>query len=421
MPPRSCGRRRGDLEVHGELELGAQLAEVPYLAVTGTNGKTTTTGMLAACLRAGGLDAVACGNIGRPFTTAATEAHDALVVECSSFQLERQRSFHPRVSVLVNLAPDHLDRHVTFEAYGAAKARVFAHQTGDDVHVGNRDDAAAAAISSTATCSTAWFRAGAPEPGEVGYAGDRLVARRDDAAVDLGTVDGSRAGFREDAAAAAASALAFGVDAEAIAMGLAGYEPARHRGEVVAVIDGVRFVDNSKATNVHAALAAIDGVDDAVLIAGGRAKGADLSPLATRATRLRAVVAIGEASDTVVEVFRDRVPVRRAASIEEAVRVAPWAGRAGRHGPARPGVRELGHVRQLRGARRPVHGRRAEPHGGSRHPWVSARRRGAGRRSRRRPRPAPAHRAGRRAPAAAPRPTCASSPTAPTVASVRRR
>ena len=311
-----------DLEVHGELELGAQLAEVPYLAVTGTNGKTTTTGMLAACLRAGGLDAVACGNIGRPFTTAATEAHDALVVECSSFQLERQRSFHPRVSVLVNLAPDHLDRHVTFEAYGAAKARVFAHQTGDDVHVGNRDDDAAAAISSTATCSTAWFRAGAPEPGEVGYAGDRLVARHDDATVDLGTVDGSRAGFREDAAAAAASALAFGVDAEAIAMGLAGYEPARHRGEVVAVIDGVRFVDNSKATNVHAALAAIDGVDDAVLIAGGRAKGADLSPLATRATRLRAVVAIGEASDTVLEVFRDRVPVRRAASIEEAVRVA---------------------------------------------------------------------------------------------------
>ena len=308
-----------DLEVHGELELGAQLAEVPYLAVTGTNGKTTTTGMLAACLRAGGLDAVACGNIGRPFTTAATEAHDALVVECSSFQLERQRSFHPRVSVLVNLAPDHLDRHVTFEAYGAAKARVFAHQTGDDVHVGNRDDAAAAAISSTATCSTAWFRAGAPEPGEVGYAGDRLVARHVDATVDLGTVDGSRAGFREDAAAAAASALAFGVDAEAIAMGLAGYEPARHRGEVVAVIDGVRFVDNSKATNVHAALAALAAVHDAVLIAGGRAKGVDLSPLLDARDRIAGVVAIGEAAPDLVDLFAGVVPVRRSGSIEEAV------------------------------------------------------------------------------------------------------
>jgi UDP-N-acetylmuramoylalanine--D-glutamate ligase len=318
-PPLVWAASRG-VDVHGELELGAALAQAPYLAVTGTNGKTTTTEMLAACLRADGLDAVACGNIGRSFPAAATEAHDVLVVECSSFQLERQRSFHPRVSVLLNVAPDHLDRHETFEAYGAAKAQVFAAQRGDDVHIGNRDDAVAAAISSTARCVTAWFRAGEPGPGEVGYAGDVLVVRREDADLELGRVDGSRAGFREDAAAAAAAALAFGASPQGVAMGLAGYEPRRHRGEVVAVIEGVRFVDNSKATNVHAALAALDGVDDAVLIAGGRAKGADLSPLASRAARLRAVVALGEAADAVVDVFRDRVPVRRAATIEDAVR-----------------------------------------------------------------------------------------------------
>jgi UDP-N-acetylmuramoylalanine--D-glutamate ligase len=318
-PPLVWAASRG-LEVCGELELGADLAQAPYLAVTGTNGKTTTTEMLAACLRAEGLDAVACGNIGRSFPAAATETHDVLVVECSSFQLERQRTFHPRVSVLLNVAPDHLDRHATFEAYGAAKAKVFAAQRGDDVHVGNRDDEVAATISSTARCATTWFRAGEPGPGEVGYAGDELVARRGDRHLELGRVDRSRAGFREDAAAAAAAALAFDAAPEAVTAGLAGFEPRAHRGEVVAVIDGVRYIDNSKATNVHAALAALDGVDDAVLIAGGRAKGADLSPLASRAARLRAVVALGEAADAIVEVFRDRVPVRRVVTIEEAVR-----------------------------------------------------------------------------------------------------
>ncbi|HSL12086.1 MAG TPA: UDP-N-acetylmuramoyl-L-alanine--D-glutamate ligase [Actinomycetota bacterium] len=319
-PPLVSARARG-LDVVGELELGAQLASAPYLAVTGTNGKTTATGLLAACLRADGLDAIACGNIGYPFPTAAIEAHDVLVVECSSFQLERQRSFHPRVSVLLNVAPDHLDWHGGFDAYADAKAKVFASQRGDDVHVGNRDDEAGAAISATAPCATCWFRAGAPGAGEVGYRGDRLVARIGDE-VDLGAVDAARAGFREDAAAAATAALAFGAAADAIAMGIAAFEPARHRGETVAVVDGVRFVDNSKATNVHAAIAAIDGVTDAVLIAGGRAKGTDLSSLASRADRLRAVVALGEATEELVAAFGDRLPVRRAATIEDAVRVA---------------------------------------------------------------------------------------------------
>ena len=96
--------------------------------MTGTNGKTTTTGMIASCLRAGGLDAVACGNIGHPFPTAAREGHGALVVECSSFQLQLQSSFHPTVSVLLNVAPDHLDWHGSYEAYVAAKAKIFARQ-----------------------------------------------------------------------------------------------------------------------------------------------------------------------------------------------------------------------------------------------------------------------------------------------------
>jgi UDP-N-acetylmuramoylalanine--D-glutamate ligase len=313
--------RERRLPLWGEMELGARLAEMPYLAVTGTNGKTTTTGMIEACLRAGGVDAVACGNIGHPFPTAARESRDVLVVECSSFQLRMQESFHPRVSVLLNLAPDHLDEHGTYEAYTDAKARIFALQGAGDTHVGNRDDPVAAARSSLAPCDVVWFRSGAPAAQEVGFDDEGLLSLLGTAPERLGEVHGSR-GVRADAAAAAAAALAFGASPRSVREGLAAYEPASHRGQTAAVVDGVRFIDDSKATNVHAALAAIDGVDDAVLIAGGTAKGVDLSPLASRSARLRAVVAIGESGPEIARIFEDVRPVRSAASIEDAVRIA---------------------------------------------------------------------------------------------------
>ena len=320
-PVLEWARERG-LAIWSEMELGARLAEVPYVAVTGTNGKTTTTSMIESCLRADGLDAVACGNIGHPFPEAAREGHEALVVECSSFQLRQQESFHPRVSVLLNLSPDHLDEHGSFEAYAEAKARIFARQTAGDTHVGNLDDENAAARSTKAPCEVVWFRSGPPDEGQVGYDGDGLLLSRLEAAPDpLGEVAGT-AGLRADAAAAAAASLAFGASVRAVSDGLAGFVPAPHRGQVVAVVDGVRFIDDSKATNVHAALAAIDSLDDVVLIAGGLAKGVDLSPLATRAGRLRAVVAMGEAAPELERVFTGIRPVHPAASIELAVRAA---------------------------------------------------------------------------------------------------
>ncbi|MDX6595963.1 MAG: UDP-N-acetylmuramoylalanine--D-glutamate ligase [Solirubrobacterales bacterium] len=310
------------LPIWGELELGARLAEVPYLAVTGTNGKTTTVELLAACLRADGIDAVACGNVGHPFPLAAREDHAALVVEASSFQLRFADTFHPRVSVLLNLAPDHLDWHGSFDAYRDAKARIAANQTAEDTHVGNRDDPGAAAVSWAAPCPVRWFRAGEPPDGEIGYDPEGELVSRIGHGARLGWVDGDRAGFRADAAAAAAAALSFGVTPASITAAIAGFEPLGHRGETVAVVDGVRFIDNSKATNVHAALAALAAVHDAVLIAGGRAKGVDLSPLRGAAGHLAAVVAIGEAAPDLEAVFDGEVPVRRAGSIEEAVAVA---------------------------------------------------------------------------------------------------
>jgi UDP-N-acetylmuramoylalanine--D-glutamate ligase len=309
------------IPVWGEMELGARLCRAPYVAVTGTNGKTTTTGMIASCLRAAGIDAVACGNIGYPFVTAAREEHSALVVECSSFQLDLQESLHPRVSALLNLAPDHLDWHGSEAAYFESKAKIFANQTGDDVHVGNRDDAPAAEVSARAGCATAWFRLGAPGDGEVGFEADVLTSKLGGDA-QLGVVDATRAGYRADAAAAATISLSFGASAPAVAEGLARFEPDEHRGDVVGTLGGVRFIDNSKATNVHAALAAIDAVGRCVLIAGGLSKGVDLSPLRSRAPSLIAVIAIGEAADEVARVFDGATRVKMAGSIEEAVPLA---------------------------------------------------------------------------------------------------
>jgi UDP-N-acetylmuramoylalanine--D-glutamate ligase len=320
--------RDRDLPVWGEMELGARLSRAPYIAVTGTNGKTTVTSMVEACLRAAGRDALACGNIGRSFPEAAREDHEILVVEVSSFQLAMQESFHPVVSVLLNAAPDHLDWHDTLEAYLRAKARIHGRQTDDDVHVGNRDDAAAADISSRARCELRWFRSGPPREGEVGYVDGVLVARLGQVH-RLGPIEPERAGWREDAAAAAAVALAAGVPPPAAAAALAGFRSAPHRGDVVATVDGVRFIDNSKATNVHAAAAAIDLVRGAVLIAGGRAKGVDLSPLRSRADHLHAVVAMGESARDLADVFAGVTPTTIVGSIEDAVREAFSAARPG--------------------------------------------------------------------------------------------
>lgn len=320
--------RDGGLPVWGEMELGARLARAPYLAITGTNGKTTVTSMVEACLRADGHDALACGNIGLSFPEAARQERDVLVVEVSSFQLALQESFHPAISVLLNIAPDHLDWHGTFDDYIEAKSRVHALQTGTDVHIGNRDDPISAEISARARCALRWFATGPPGDGDVGYRGDHLVARID-GPQDLGRIEPASAAHREDAAAAAAVALAYGADPAAAAAALRAFRPGPHRGEVVATVDGVRFVDNSKATNVHAAAAAIDGAGDAVLIAGGRAKGADLSPLRSHADRLRAVIAIGESAADVVDVFDGVTPTTVAASIEDAVHEAFAAARSG--------------------------------------------------------------------------------------------
>ena len=308
--------RERRIPVWSELELGARLTDAPYLAVTGTNGKTTTTEMIASAMRRAGVDAVACGNIGHPFSVAATEGHEALVVEASSFQLRFHQTFHPRVSVLLNLAPDHLDWHGSLERYRHAKARIFELQGPEDVHVGNRDDPHAAAVSRGAPCPVTWFTLGQPRPGEAGFREGALALGGDGT---FGEPVSSTEAHRADAAAALAATVAFGLDPEVAAAAIVEFPPLAHRGAVVAEVGGVRFVDDSKATNPHAALAALSSLDRAVLVAGGRSKGIDLSPLAAATPRLAGVVALGEAAPELERLFAGRVPVRRVSSIEDAV------------------------------------------------------------------------------------------------------
>jgi len=309
------------IPIWSELELGAVVCTAPYVAVTGTNGKTTTTEMIASAMRESGADAVACGNIGHPFSLAAKASHDALAVEASSFQLRHIESFRPRVSVLLNVAPDHLDWHGGFDSYIESKIRVFENQSGDDVHVANADDPLASAASSAATCRVVSFTLGYPGEDQVGFE-DGVLLGHLDSEVHMGRPASTSAGFMADAAAAAAASLAFGVEPQDVARGIAAVTPLPHRGEVVEQIGSVTFIDDSKATNPHATLASLEGRSDVILIAGGLAKGVDLTPLATAVDHLKGVVAIGEASEELRTIFEGLVPVEAAASMQEAVSVA---------------------------------------------------------------------------------------------------
>src|SRR5205085_871551 len=190
-----------------------------------------------------------------------------------------------------------------------------------ETHVGNRDDQQAAAVSSRAHARVVWTTLTEPRDGEVGCVGDSIVALLDEDVTAPAPAEGGR-GRRADAVAAVAAGLSFGLSPGAVSNGIAGAAPLAHRGGTVAVAGGIRFVDDSKATNPHAALAALEGLDRVVLIAGGRAKGVDLSPLGAAAPRLSGVVAIGEATQELLRIFASLVPTRAAGSIEEAARIA---------------------------------------------------------------------------------------------------
>jgi UDP-N-acetylmuramoylalanine--D-glutamate ligase len=308
------------VEVIGEVELAWRLSHLPgatpppapWLAVTGTNGKTTTAQMLASMLAAAGRRTVAAGNVGLPLLDAvlAPEPYDVLAVELSSFQLHWSATLRPHTSAVLNVASDHLDWHGSLAEYAAAKGRI---HTPGGVAVYNREDPESVRLAQAATqqgATRAGFTLGSPAPGELGVVEDLLVDRAfpdvPGEATELATLaDLTVPGGHNVANALAAAALArsYGVPAAAVRDGLRVFTPDAHRNALVATVDGVAWVDDSKATNPHAAAASLAAYPSVVWLAGGLLKGADVEELVrTAAPRLRGVVLLGT----------DRAPFRDA-------------------------------------------------------------------------------------------------------------
>lgn len=301
--------------VWGEPELAWRLRPhdgAPWLVVTGTDGKTTTTMMLAAMLNAGGRRSAPVGNTGVPLVETVLGRGlgadlDVLAVELGSFQLHWSPSVAPQAAAIVNIAQDHLDWHGSFEAYVEAKGRAYAHA---QVAVGNADDPVTTRLIARAPGRRVTFTLDAPRPRQLGVAGGVLLDRAfvpdpDDpsGAVELARTDDipvTGAHNVANALAAAALARAHGVAPEAIADGLRAFVPARHRNALVATIGGVTYVDDSKATSPHAAAASLAAYPSIVWIAGGLGKGLPYDDVvAQAAARLRGAVLIGACRDEI--------------------------------------------------------------------------------------------------------------------------
>jgi UDP-N-acetylmuramoylalanine--D-glutamate ligase len=287
------------VEVIGEVELAWRLGgpdPAPWLALTGTNGKTTTVRMLESMLRAAGERAVATGNVGLPVVDAVTAdpPFDVLAVELSSFQLHSAPSVRPAAAALLNLAPDHLDWHGDFAAYAAAKERIWVGA--DTVAIGNADDPEVAARLARAPGRRVSFTLAEPGPDQLGVVAGMLVDRAFGGGELAPVADVRPAGPHNAANALAAAALAraHGVKPAAIATGLHEFVPDPHRNERVADVGGVGYVDDSKATNPHAAVASLTSYERVVWIAGGLLKGAPVDELVARvADRLTGAVLLG--------------------------------------------------------------------------------------------------------------------------------
>jgi len=314
------------VRVWTEFELAARWSDLPMVAITGTNGKTTVTTLVTDMLQASGRRAVAAGNTDVPLVDAIEEDLDVIVVEASSFRLEFTETFHPAVAVWLNFAADHLDWHPTMEDYAAAKARIWASQDPGDVAVVNAEDPIVMAHAAAAPSRVVTFGL---DLGDWHIAGGEL--RRPHGGALLGVDELWRALPHDctNALAASAAALAAGATDEGVRAALRDFRGLPHRLVLVGDHGGVRFYDDSKATDPHATVAAMRGFESAVLIAGGRNKGLDLSVLGAEADHVRAVVAIGEATPEIVEAFDGKVPVVPASSMDEAVAAARALARPG--------------------------------------------------------------------------------------------
>jgi UDP-N-acetylmuramoylalanine--D-glutamate ligase len=335
QPPILAARAAG-VPIISEVELAFRWLSGRTIAITGTKGKSTTTTLTARMLTEAGLHATAGGNLGWPLSRQVGESRaDSLhVVEVSSFQLEATDTFHPWIAVLLNLSPDHLDRHASFEEYGAAKRRIFANQTAADWAVVNADDPAALDLARGGRAQRFDFALDTALTDGVTVADRTIVRLQDGAAMPLVPLASVRLTGRhllKDVLAAAAVGCLAGVPPDAMRRAVEGFSGLEHALERVAEIDGVRFVNDSKATNIAAAGQAIESFDGGVVaILGGRFKGGRFEDLRERvADRVGAIVAIGESAPLIHAALSDLVPVHDASSMADAVRTAFGAAAPG--------------------------------------------------------------------------------------------
>jgi UDP-N-acetylmuramoylalanine--D-glutamate ligase len=333
--PLLLSARAANLTIWSEIELAYRFLRGRLIGITGSNGKTTTTSLVEHVLRSAGFHTILAGNIGTPLIGCVESMRDdtVTVAELSSFQLELIEQFRPDISVFLNLTPDHLDRHHTLQAYGAAKARIFENQTARDAAVVNADDAAAIPFA-PAKPQVFWFsRQQHVEQGAF-LKNEEIVFRRggqEEFVLRKADIPLAGAHNLENVLAAVAATRLAGAEPAAIARGVRSFKGVEHRLEFVAEVGGVRYYNDSKATNVDATLKALDAFPGRILvILGGKDKGSDYTPL-QRPLREKGVLAllIGAAAANIESHIAGSVALDRAETLERAVEIAAHAARTG--------------------------------------------------------------------------------------------
>jgi UDP-N-acetylmuramoylalanine--D-glutamate ligase len=333
--PHLVAAREAGMKIWSEVELAYRFLQGSLVGITGSNGKTTTTALIEHILRGAGLPTMLAGNIGTPLISVVdqTKKNTVTVVELSSFQLELIDTFRPNVGLFLNLTPDHLDRHHTLKAYGDAKARIFENQTTDDAAILNADDAASAAYSPSKP-QLYWFSRKQRVAQGAYLSGEEVVLRidgEDHKVMRRGEIPLAGAHNLENVLAAAIATKLAGAAIPAIAAGVRSFAGVEHRLEFVADINGVRYYNDSKATNVDATLKALDAFPGRILIIlGGKDKGSDYTVL-QQPLRDKAVLAllIGAAAEKIEGQIAGSVAVERAQTLDRAVEIASRTAHSG--------------------------------------------------------------------------------------------
>jgi len=320
---------RAGAEVIGEVELASRFLKGRIIAITGSNGKTTTTSLIGELLRDAGLPVQVGGNIGKPLISMIETSRDDgwTVAELSSFQLETIKTFHPSIAVVLNVTPNHMDRYETFNDYAAAKHRIFMNQTAEDVAVLNADDPTVSSWGSGLRAKVMNFSVKKELANGVFLRGRELIFHSGEESQVLLRVDHMKLrGLHnvENVAAAFAAGLAAGAGLESMNGTAKRFDPVEHRLEFVAEIEGVKFYNDSKATSVDATLKALEAFAEepgrVVLILGGRGKKAPYAPLELLVrTKVRKLVLIGEDAETIAKELGEFAPYERASDMKDAV------------------------------------------------------------------------------------------------------